>query len=115
MLAYNQINTTPEQLRPYLYIPEKGGSLAVELEARARQFNLIVYPLKPDVTDILLELDAGHPVLVMQNLGFSWLPQWHFAVAIGYDLNRSEEHTSELQSHHDLVCSLLLEKKKHAN
>src|SRR5437667_1351363 len=24
---------------------------------------------------------------------------------------RSEEHTSELQSHHDLVCRLLLEKK----
>src|SRR5438034_7476766 len=27
------------------------------------------------------------------------------------DLNRSEEHTSELQSHSDLVCRLLLEKK----
>src|SRR5437773_1786307 len=26
---------------------------------------------------------------------------------------RSEEHTSELQSHHELVCRLLLEKKKH--
>ena len=26
---------------------------------------------------------------------------------------RSEEHTSELQSHHDLVCRLLLEKKNH--
>src|SRR5437773_6078520 len=26
--------------------------------------------------------------------------------------SRSEEHTSELQSHHDLVCRLLLEKKK---
>ena len=25
---------------------------------------------------------------------------------------RSEEHTSELQSHSDLVCRLLLEKKK---
>src|SRR5437667_5144608 len=25
---------------------------------------------------------------------------------------RSEEHTSELQSHHDLVCRLLLEKRK---
>src|SRR5437773_8456716 len=25
---------------------------------------------------------------------------------------QSEEHTSELQSHHDLVCRLLLEKKK---
>src|SRR5437773_3385139 len=27
---------------------------------------------------------------------------------------RSEEHTSELQSHHDLVCRLLLEKKNEA-
>src|SRR5437773_8938716 len=32
---------------------------------------------------------------------------------IGFSaLERSEEHTSELQSHHDLVCRLLLEKKK---
>src|SRR5260221_3672736 len=30
----------------------------------------------------------------------------------GHD-GRSEEHTSELQSHSDLVCRLLLEKKKH--
>src|SRR5438034_2377973 len=29
--------------------------------------------------------------------------------------NRSEEHTSELQSHSDLVCRLLLEKKKKIN
>src|SRR5437773_7061207 len=28
------------------------------------------------------------------------------------EVQRSEEHTSELQSHHDLVCRLLLEKKK---
>src|SRR5438034_5790345 len=30
-------------------------------------------------------------------------------------LRRSEEHTSELQSHSDLVCRLLLEKKKKKN
>src|SRR5437667_12795702 len=29
-----------------------------------------------------------------------------------WSATRSEEHTSELQSHHDLVCRLLLEKKK---
>src|SRR4051812_49903693 len=34
------------------------------------------------------------------------LPDWH-----GHRL-RSEEHTSELQSHVNLVCRLLLEKKK---
>src|SRR5438132_8387047 len=33
----------------------------------------------------------------------------------GLALNRSEEHTSELQSHSDLVCRLLLEKKKKKN
>src|SRR5437773_6492752 len=35
----------------------------------------------------------------------TWLARW----------TRSEEHTSELQSHHDLVCRLLLEKKKKRN
>src|SRR5574343_691171 len=36
-------------------------------------------------------------------------PRWRCA---GCRPFRSEEHTSELQSHHDLVCRLLLEKKK---
>src|SRR5437867_4611618 len=30
----------------------------------------------------------------------------------GFNVPRSEEHTSELQSPYDLVCRLLLEKKK---
>src|SRR5438034_7143055 len=33
----------------------------------------------------------------------------------GVATSRSEEHTSELQSHSDLVCRLLLEKKKTKN
>src|SRR5690242_21000907 len=32
---------------------------------------------------------------------------------LGGGIYRSEEHTSELQSHVNLVCRLLLEKKKH--
>src|SRR5438034_7879519 len=36
-------------------------------------------------------------------------------VRVVLDLDRSEEHTSELQSHSDLVCRLLLEKKKKKN
>src|SRR5438034_3609734 len=39
-----------------------------------------------------------------------WMPQRR-SVASTSSL-RSEEHTSELQSHSDLVCRLLLEKKK---
>src|SRR5260370_34812663 len=33
-------------------------------------------------------------------------------LGLGCDPHRSEEHTSELQSHLNLVCRLLLEKKK---
>src|SRR5262249_60078663 len=42
---------------------------------------------------------------------------WHRRVVV-YDLfypDRSEEHTSELQSLTNLVCRLLLEKKKYTN
>src|SRR5690606_41554037 len=37
---------------------------------------------------------------------------WFGLVAIGIFTVRSEEHTSELQSRENLVCRLLLEKKK---
>src|SRR5438132_10771368 len=41
-------------------------------------------------------------------------PTWPCATSSGAMAaeDRSEEHTSELQSHSDLVCRLLLEKKK---
>src|SRR5438034_7060003 len=38
-----------------------------------------------------------------------------FDTPFHYTDARSEEHTSELQSHSDLVCRLLLEKKKNNN
>src|SRR5215468_8830482 len=40
------------------------------------------------------------------------VPPDHVDQAVPPGFARSEEHTSELQSHHDLVCRLLLEKKK---
>src|SRR5436190_24088787 len=42
-------------------------------------------------------------------------PTWFAGLPCDYRFDRkfrSEEHTSELQSHSDLVCRLLLEKKK---
>ena len=41
-----------------------------------------------------------------------WKYQGHKADFTPADVQGSEEHTSELQSHSDLVCRLLLEKKK---
>src|SRR5260221_9509325 len=49
------------------------------------------------------------------NCGFkAGLPTWKLRLSevVVRGCSRSEEHTSELQSHSDLVCRLLLEKKK---
>src|SRR5438034_2495153 len=48
----------------------------------------------------------------LQRRRFQWRPI-RVASSNGFSaMSRSEEHTSELQSHSDLVCRLLLEKKK---
>src|SRR5438874_9021626 len=43
---------------------------------------------------------------------FLWLGRSAFRIFVHPPQQRSEEHTSELQSRRDLVCRLLLEKKK---
>src|SRR5438034_10692744 len=48
---------------------------------------------------------------LLPRLGFGDLTEIHVGSRMRTDV-RSEEHTSELQSHSDLVCRLLLEKKK---
>src|SRR5437588_7935809 len=50
---------------------------------------------------------SARPCAVSRN---TWRVRWR-ATARARQVLRSEEHTSELQSHSDLVCRLLLEKK----
>src|SRR5207249_5751126 len=62
-------------------------------------------------------LIAKHNLLetVREKTGLKFDPE---VFTIGFarrETGRSEEHTSELQSRFDLVCRLLLEKKKHKN
>lgn len=90
MLVYRQVDITPELLVNRIYLPGRKGTLAPEIVAEVRRHNLLPYPLvlgANSLADLLSEVAAGNPVLVMQNLGFSWYPQWHYAVVIGYDLD----------------------------
>lgn len=86
MLAQRGIATGPEQLVKRVYLPQRKGSLQVEMVAAARAHDLLVYPLEPRLEAVLTEVAAGNPVLVLQNLAFDRWPQWHFAVVVGYDL-----------------------------
>jgi tetratricopeptide (TPR) repeat protein len=79
----------PEALVEQVYLPARKGSLQVEMLAATRQRGLLAYPLQPSVQALLQEVAAGHPVLVLQNLSLPLVPVWHYAVVIGYDLERN--------------------------
>jgi hypothetical protein len=90
VLQTHAIQVTPEELVDAVYIPALNGSLPQEISATARRYGLLAYRLKPSLADLLTEISHGNPVLVYQNLGLPWLPQWHFAVVIGYSLPDDE-------------------------
>jgi tetratricopeptide (TPR) repeat protein len=84
------IKTTSEALVPEVYLPGRKGSLQVEILAATRRHGAIAYQLSPNLNDLLTEVADGTPVVVLQNLGLSWYPVWHYAVVIGYDIDHAE-------------------------
>lgn len=87
-LNWSGLNLTPDQLTPQVYLPGREGSLQLELIAASRRHLRIPYLLKPELSQLLAEVAAGHPVLVLQNLGLDMAPRWHYAVVIGYNLSQ---------------------------
>jgi tetratricopeptide (TPR) repeat protein len=84
VLQSSGVQVTPEDLVSRVYLPKREGSLQTELVAATRTYSRLPYVIQPDLDALLAELRAAHPVLVLQNLGFSFYPLWHYAVVIGY-------------------------------
>jgi tetratricopeptide (TPR) repeat protein len=82
-LAAAGARVTPDDLVSQVYLPGRQGSLQVEMLAAARRHGMVSYQLAPSFNDLLTEVAAGNPVIVLQNLGL--VDGWHYAVAIGYD------------------------------
>ena len=84
------IDADPLRLGEQVFLPARTGTLQVEMIAGARRHAAVATQLPPTLNAVLREVRAGHPVVVLQNLGLSWLPRWHYAVLIGYDLAAGE-------------------------
>lgn len=88
-LDWSGLDVRPDELSPEVYSPGLEGSLQSALTAAARRHGRVAYPITG--RDALLgEISAGHPVIVLVNLGFFWYPRWHYAVVIGYDQEQGE-------------------------
>jgi hypothetical protein len=84
------LDVTPEMLVEQVYLPARHGSLQLEMLAAARSRGMVAYPLAKNLEDVLREVAAQTPVIVLLNLGVSFFPIWHYSVVVGYDLTQSE-------------------------
>lgn len=87
VLQHAGVPRTPQQLVDQVYVPQRKGSFQPEMLAATRRAGLLAYPLAPTPEALLAEVEAGRPVLVLQNLRWDWAPVWHYAVVVGYDMD----------------------------
>jgi hypothetical protein len=78
---------TPERLVQQVFVPARHGALQLEMIAAPRTYGRVSYPLAPQYSDLLREVAAGNPVVVLQDVGLMspMVPQWHYAVVNGFD------------------------------
>jgi tetratricopeptide (TPR) repeat protein len=88
-LAWSGLAVQPAELTEKVYTPSLHGSLQPAMIAGARRSGRLAYVIR-GTDELMREIAAGHPVIVLQNLGLSWAPVWHYAVAVGYDMPADE-------------------------
>jgi tetratricopeptide (TPR) repeat protein len=90
VLVHAGIAATPERLADAVFLPAREGALQTEVLAAARRFGALAVPVPPQLAALFAEVAAGHAVVLLQNLGLSFAPRWHYAVLVGYDLAARE-------------------------
>ena len=84
VMAHTGAPVTPDALVEKVFLPARQGSLQLEMLAAPRQWGRVSYQLAPRYADLLREVAAGNPVIVLQDVG-PLATQWHYAVVNGFD------------------------------
>lgn len=83
------VKASLETLGSMMFTPGKKGTLQSDYLSAARRLGLIAVPVF-SLKNLLVEVSQDHPVVVLENLGSSANPIWHYAVLHGYDLSSEE-------------------------
>ncbi len=66
------------------FTAEAQGTFQADMLSTVRQQGMLTVRVH-DMHALIQEVSAGNPVIVFQNLGVRWWPQWHYAVVSGHD------------------------------
>lgn len=94
-------NKSPDEIAPATFTPGLEGTLQIEMAAATRQLGMLAYQQRGTMSQLLSLVADNIPVIVLQNNSISWLPQWHYAVVVGYDIDAKEMilHTGVTEAH----------------
>jgi tetratricopeptide (TPR) repeat protein len=95
------VQQSPQAIAPTTFVPGLEGSLQIEMVAATRQLGMLAYAQRGNMSQLLSLVAEDIPVIVLQNNSIAWLPQWHYAVVIGYDLAAQQVimHTGVTKEH----------------
>lgn len=88
VLGASGVSVAPADLTGKVFVPGLQGSLQTEMVAATRGYDRLAYRIEPRLPALLATLAERRPVLVLQNLGIDAVPVWHYAVVVGYDVDR---------------------------
>jgi tetratricopeptide (TPR) repeat protein len=100
VLEFNNQKKDLKELSSLTMTPGSKGTFSTDLITAVRRKGML--PLKVnDIESLIIELSADNPILVLQNVGLSWMPKWHYAVVVGHDLNGPDIilHTGDKKFH----------------
>ena len=103
------VAVTPEDLVKQVYLPARAGSLQVDMLAAPRRHSLVSFQLAPRFDDLLREVAAGNPVVILQDTGIGPVTNWHYAVVVGYDYAAGELYLRSGETRREVIPFTILE------
>jgi hypothetical protein len=85
VMNWSGYKISEEKIANEVYTPGMKGSLQSDLIGASRRHGFMALTVDR-LESLFAEVRVGHPVIIFENLGLNWIPQWHYAVVVGFDL-----------------------------
>ncbi len=96
VMQWSGHDVTQADIAALAFSPGAGGTYLADMIGSARRKGQLAVEIN-SFDGLLGEVNAGHPVIVFQNLGLGIAPVWHYGVVTGYDLQKDEVYLNSGQ------------------